>query len=119
MRASRVLVIVIVVNVVLGVLSAGVILSPEYAALDAAIRKGRSLPPPSDEALAGALLERPWFVTGSLADAWRELRPQARRLWLAGPECHGLCRFRRVVAIALRSAFESDETMLRAYIATR
>ena len=48
-----------------------------------------------------------------------ELRPQPHRLWLAGPECHRLCRFRRVVAIALRSAFESDETMLRAYIATR
>ncbi|MGZ5433724.1 MAG: hypothetical protein ACXWH7_12435 [Thermoanaerobaculia bacterium] len=119
MRASRVLVILIVANVVLGVFAAGVILSPEYAALDAAIRKGASLPPPPDEVLADALLERPWFVTGSVSDALRELRPQPHRLWLAGPECHRLCRFRRVVAIALRSAFESDQTMLRAYIATR
>ena len=95
MRASRVLVVIIVINVLLGVLAASVVLSPEYAALDSAVRKGAALPPPSPA------------VVPSRPDWKQELLPRRAR-------CGPFCRARR--ALVLR-CFSEDE-LLRAYRAT-
>jgi hypothetical protein len=97
MRASRILAVLIAVNVLLGVLAAGVVLSPEYAALDAAVRKGASLPRPSQEAARQ--------VTA---------RPEWKREIVRRP-CAALCRVR--TSVILR--FYSDDELLRAYLATR
>lgn len=118
-RASKIIAAIIAVNVLLGIFAAGVILSPEYYALDQAIRKARSLPPPPERVMNAVLAERPWFVNGTIADALHELSPRVERAWLIRPNCGRLCRVRRVIVIAVRSRFESREAMLRAYIATR
>jgi hypothetical protein len=98
MRASRVLVVLIVVNVLLGVLAAGVVLSPEYAALDAAVRKGASLPRPPQE-VAQAVMARPEWK--------RELLPRR--------PCGPLCRVRSAVVLQLYT----DDELMRAYLAIR
>ena len=98
MRASRVIVILILINVVLGILAAGVVLSPEFAAVDAAVRKGKALPPPSPEAVR-AVTARP--------DWQRELLPRR--------PCGALCRARSAVIVRVFS----DDELLRAYLATR
>jgi len=98
MRAARVIVILILINVVLGVLAAGVVLSPEFAAVDAAVRKGKTLPPPSPEAV-GAVTSR--------LDWKRELLPRR--------PCSAFCRARSAVILRVYS----DDELLRAYLATR
>ena len=98
MRASRVLAVLIAVNVLLGVLAAGVVLSPEYAALDAAVRKGATLPRPSP-AVARQVTSRP---------EWK--REIVRR-----SPCGLLCRARISVILRVRS----DDELVRAYLATR
>lgn len=118
-RASKIIAIVIILNVVIGGLAAWAILSPEYYALDQAIRKGKSLPPPPEGVMNAVAAERPWFVNGAMADGLREMSPRAERAWLMRPNCSRLCRVRRVIVIAVRSRFESSDVMLRAYIATR
>lgn len=97
MRAARVIVVLIVVNVLLGVLAAAVVLSPEYAAVAAAVRKGAALPPPGPE-VARAVTARP--------DWKRELLPRRAR-------CGVACRARRAVILRLYS----DDELLRAYVA--
>lgn len=96
MRAARILAVLIALNVLLGVLAAGIVLSREYATLDAAVRKGATLPPP-----------RPEVVRAITA------RPEWKREIVT--PCHGLCRAR--MAVILR--FRSDDELLRAYLATR
>ena len=96
MRASRVLAIVIVVNVLLGVLAAGVVLSPEFAALDRAVREGKKLPAPSPEIVQQVTKTPDW------------------KYEIVTP-CRGLCRVR----ISLIVRFYSDDELLRAYLATR
>jgi hypothetical protein len=98
MRASRVLAVLIAVNVLLGVLAAGVVLSPEYAALDAAVRKGATLPRPSP-AVVQQVTSRP---------GWK--REIVRR-----SPCGLLCRTRLSVILF----FRSDDELVRAYLATR
>jgi hypothetical protein len=98
MRAQRIIVILIVVNILLGLLAAGVILSPEYAAVDVAVRKGATLPRPSPE-VARAVTARP--------DWKRELLPRRSA-------CRMFCYLRS--ALILR--FYSNDELLRAYIAT-
>ena len=119
-RASKIIAAVIAVNVLLGIFAAWVILSPEYYALDQAIRKGKSLPrPPRHVTNAVMAVERPWFVTGSTRGALREIFvKEHRRLWLTSRPCGRICRMRRAIIIGLRRLSESDETLLRAYIAT-
>lgn len=92
MRAARILVVIIVVNVLLGVLAASVVLSPEYAAIDAAVRKG--------ETLAVRDVVKP-------ADWKQQLLPPRQH-------CGAFCRARR--ALVLR--FFSEDELLRAYAAT-
>lgn len=118
-RASKIIAFIIALNVLLGLLAAGVILSPEYYALDQAIRKGISLPRPPEQVMNAASAERLWFVNGTMADALREMSPRVEGAWLMRPNCGRLCRVRRVVVIAVRSRFESRDALLRAYIATR
>ncbi len=98
MRAARVIVVLIVLNVLLGILAAGVVLSPEYAAVAAAVRKGAALPPPSP-------------------DAAREVtaRPEWKRELLPRRPCRLLCRARSAVILRLYA----DDELLRAYLATR
>lgn len=98
MRASRVIVTLILANVLLGVLAASVVLSPEFAAVDAAVRKGKTLPPPSPEA-ARSVTARPGWK--------RELLPRR--------PCGVFCRARSAVILRV---FTDDE-LLRAYLATR
>jgi hypothetical protein len=95
MRASRVLVVVILVNVLLGLVAGFVVLSPEYAAVDAAVRKGATMPPPSPE-VAHAVLVRP--------DWKRALLP---------PACGSVCRLRGAIILRLYS----EEELVRAYVA--
>ena len=98
MRASRVIVTLILINVLLGVLAAGVVLSPEFAAVDAAVRKGKALPPPSPE-VARTVTSRP--------DWKRELLPRR--------PCGAFCRARSAVILRV---FSEDE-LLRGWLATR
>ena len=118
-RASKIIALIIALNVLLGILAAGVILSPEYYALDQAIRKGMSLPRPPEKVMNATAAGRLWFVNGTMADALREMSPRVESAWLMRTDCGRLCRVRRVIVIAARSRFESRDAMLRAYIATR
>ena len=118
-RTSKIIALIIALNVLLGMLAAGVILSPEYYALDQAIRKGMSLPRPPENVMNATAADRLWFVNGSLTDGLHEMSPRAERAWLMRPNCGRFCRVRRVIVIAVRSRFESRDAMLRAYIATR
>lgn len=118
-RASKIVAAVIILNVLIGGFAAGVVLSPEYYALDQAIKKGASLPPPPPDVVKAVLAERLWFVNGDLVDAWDETAWHVQTAWLMRPNCSRLCRVRRVIVIAVRSRFESDDAMLRAYIATK
>ena len=99
MRAARIIVILIVVNVVLFVFAASVILSPEFAAVDVAVRKGKALPAPKPE-VARAVTARPEWK--------RELLPRRA-------SCGLHCRVRS----ALILGWYSDDELLRAYLATR
>lgn len=92
MRASRILVVIILINVLLGVAAATVVLSPDYAAVDAAVRKGATSP-------ARDVPKPP---------GWKQelLPPRA--------SCGAFCRARR--ALVLR--FFSEDELLRAYAAT-
>jgi hypothetical protein len=96
MRAQRVIAVLIVVNVLLGVLAAGVILSPEYARVDALVRKGAAAPPPSPARVR-----------------WVLARPNWKR-WLLPPECGYVCHLRGAVILRLYS----EEELLRAYVAS-
>ena len=98
MRPARILAALIALNVLLGILAAAVILSPEYAALDAAVRKGASLPAPSAEATRAVIARRDW-----------------KHEIVQRPQCGAVCRAR--IAILVR--FYSDDELLRAYLATR
>jgi hypothetical protein len=98
MRASRVIVTLILINVLLGLLAASVVLSPEFAAIDSAVRKGRTLPPPSPEAVRTVTARPDWK---------RELLPRR--------PCGAFCRARSAVILRVYS----DDELLRAYLATR
>jgi len=97
MRASRVLVVLIVVNVLLGVLAAAVVLSPEYAAVDAAVRRGKAIPPPAADAVRAV-----------------QARPEWKQELLPRRACGTVCRTRSAVILRLYS----DDELLRAYLAT-
>lgn len=118
-RVSKIIAILIALNVLLGGLAAWVMLSPEYYALGKAIEKGKSLPPPSANVINAVAAERLWFLNGSMADGLNEISPRVERAWLMRPNCSRLCRVRRFIVIAVRSRIESQDVMLRAYIATR
>jgi hypothetical protein len=96
MRAQRIIVVLIVINVLLGVLAASVILSPEYATVDAWVRKGAAAPPPSPEKVR-----------------WALARPNWKR-WLLPAECGYICHIRGAVVLRLYS----EEELLRAYVAS-
>jgi hypothetical protein len=98
MRAAKVLVVLIVVNVLLGVLAAAVVLSPEYAAVDAAVRRGKALPPPAPEAARAV-----------------QARPEWKRELLPRRACGAVCRARSAVILRLYT----DDELLRAYLASR
>lgn len=98
MRASRIIVTLIVVNVLLGVLAAGVVLSPEYASVARAVREGKARPAPSAE-VARAVRAR----TG-----WK--RELVRR-----EPCGAVCRARTAIILRLYS----EDELLRAYVAMR
>jgi hypothetical protein len=98
MRPARILALLITLNVLLGVLAAAVVLSPEYAALDAAVRKGAALPAPSPQVARE--------VTS---------RPEWKREIVQRPRCGTVCRAR--IAIILH--FYDENELLRAYVATR
>lgn len=98
MRPARILATLIAINVLLGILAAAVILSPEYAALDAAVRKGAALPAPSPDVVRAVEARAGW-----------------RAEIVRRPECNAVCRAR--IAILVR--FYSDDELLRAYLATR
>ena len=95
MRAQRVIVVLIVINVLLGVLAASVILSPEYARVDALVRKGATMPPPG-----------PMYVRIA------QTRPDWKRFLLPS-QCGVFCHLRGEVILRLYS----DEELLRAYAA--
>ena len=98
MRASRIIATLILINVLLGVLAAGVVLSPEFAAVDAAVRKGKALSPPSPEVVRTVTSRPDWK---------RELLPRR--------PCGAFCRARSAVILRV---FSEDE-LLRGWLATR
>ena len=108
--------------VLFGGVAASVMLSPKYAAGQAAIRKARSLPdPPMLTKQAVLAFERPWFALpfDSRNEGFREiLRTPLRRLWLSRGECNLPCRARRYVVIQWMTTRYTMDEMLRAYIAT-
>ena len=106
-----------------GGLAASVMLAPEYAAGQAAIRKARALPdPPMLTKRAVFAFEHPWFAVpfDSGDEEFREiLRKPQRRLWLSRSDrCNILCRARRYVVIKWMTTRYTIDEMLRAYIAT-
>jgi len=96
MRAQRIIVVLIVINVLLGVLAASVILSPEYATVDAWVRKGAAMPPPSPEMVRRVLARPNW------------------KRWLLPMQCGYICHLRGEVILRLYS----EEELLRAYVAS-
>ena len=98
MRAARIIVILIVINVLLGVLAAAVVLSPEYASVAAAVRKGKAAPAPPPEVARAVQTRAGWK---------REL---VRR-----EPCGAVCRARTAIILRLYS----DDELLRAYVAMR
>lgn len=99
MRASRVIVVLILVNVLLGLLAASVILTPDYAAFDMVVRKAMGEPRPPERVLHAVVAAQP---------EWK------RQLWPSSRSCSGFCRLRR----ALMMRFRSEEELLRVYVAT-
>ena len=97
MRPQRVIAVLIVINVLLALLAAAVILSPEYAMVDAWVRKGATRPPPSAE----------------IVRAVKKAHPNWKRRLLPS-RCGYVCHLRAAVILRLYS----EDELLRAYVAT-